>query len=60
MDRLGSATKNYPYGEDRGTPVNDNWNYATYWRDSATGLDYAMNRYYNNSLGRFTSPDPYM
>jgi len=59
MDRLGSAGKYYPYGEDRGTPLNDTWNYATYWRDSATGFDYAMSRYYSNSLGRFLTPDPY-
>jgi RHS repeat-associated protein len=32
---------------------------ATYYRD-ASGLDYAQNRYYANTLGRFTSPDPYM
>jgi RHS repeat-associated protein len=60
MDRLSSAGKYYPYGEDKGTVQNDTWNFATYWRDSATGLDYAMNRYYSNSLGRFTSPDPFM
>jgi RHS repeat-associated protein len=32
--------------------------FATYYRD-ASGLDYAQNRYYANTLGRFTSPDPY-
>ncbi len=54
MDRLASAAKVgnqsvsfYPYGEDKGTAgANDSWKFATYWRDSATGLDYAMNRYY--------------
>src|SRR5208337_5514809 len=60
MDRLGSSGKYYPYGEDKGTIYNDTWNFATYWRDSARGLDYAMNRYYNNSLGRFMTPDPYV
>jgi RHS repeat-associated protein len=34
--------------------------FATYYRDSTTGLDYAQNRYYANTLGRFTSPDPYV
>ena len=46
--RLGSNTagKYYPYGEDRGTPIaNDQVKYATYTRDSATGLDYADQRY---------------
>ena len=33
--------------------------FATYYRDGTTGLDYAQNRYYANTLGRFTSPDPY-
>ena len=52
MDRLSSATtvgsqsvSFYPYGQDKGTAgANDSWKFATYWRDSATGLDYAMNR----------------
>jgi RHS repeat-associated protein len=67
-DRLGSAKFNpngqaqsfYPYGEDRGTvQPNDSLKFATYTRDSATGLDYADQRYYANNFGRFTSPDPY-
>ena len=49
----------YPYGEDKGTPApNDQTKFATYTRDSATGLDYAMNRYYCSTLRRFMSPDP--
>jgi len=68
MDRLGSAMATssgakqgfYPYGEDKGTPgANDAWKFGTYWRDGATRLDYADQRYYSNSLGRFMSPDPY-
>jgi RHS repeat-associated protein len=39
--------------------VNDREKYATYTRDSVTGLDYAMNRYYSSQWGRFLSPDPY-
>src|SRR5208283_4784398 len=68
LDRVGSvrnAGSNgtgsgfYPYGEDKGTAApNDQTKFATYTRDSATGLDYAMNRYYSNSLGRFMTPDP--
>ncbi len=61
-DRLGSNTagKYYPYGEDRGTPIaNDQVKFATYTRNSATGLDYADQRYYSNQFGRFMSPDPY-
>src|SRR5581483_1362567 len=49
----------YPYGEDKGTPEpNDQYKFATYLRDSGSGLDYAMNRYYDNRVGRFLTPDP--
>ncbi len=62
-DRLGSAraaegqrSSYYPYGETRtGTaPV-----FATYPRNTATNLHYAMNRWYSSQIGRFTTPDPY-
>ena len=60
MDQLGSAGTYYPWGEAKGTTnPQDTWSYATYWRDSATGLDYANNRYYSNAYGRFMTPDPY-
>jgi RHS repeat-associated protein len=51
----------YPYGVEY-TPqtVNDREKYATYTRDSVTGLDYAVNRYYSSQWGRFLSPDPYV
>jgi RHS repeat-associated protein len=39
--------------------ANDREKYATYTRDSLTGFDYAMNRYYASQWGRFLSPDPY-
>ncbi len=59
MDQLGSAGTYYPWGEAKGgTNPQDTWSYATYWRDSATGLDYANNRYYSNAYGRFMTPDP--
>ena len=60
-DRLGSKGKYYPYGEERNSPPlgNDQVKFATYTRDSATGLDYANQRYYANNFGRFMSPDPY-
>ena len=61
-DRLGSRGKYFPYGEDRSNPppANDQVKFATYTRDSATGLDYADQRYYASTYGRFMSPDPYM
>ena len=63
QNRLGSVagsypngTYYYPYGEDTGTPLLGE-NFATYYRDGTTGLDYARNRYYSPILGRFLSPD---
>jgi RHS repeat-associated protein len=38
--------------------TNDTEKYATYTRDTLTGLDYAANRYYSSIWGRFLSPDP--
>ena len=59
MDQLGSAGTYYPWGETKGTTnPQDNWSYATYWRDSVSGLDYAQNRYYSNAWGRFMTVDP--
>ena len=66
MDQLGSTGTSsspgpsyFPWGEPRGTNPQDAWSYASYWTDSATGLDYANNRYYSNAYGRFMTPDPY-
>ena len=67
-DRLGSVRwggpnslghqAQYPYGvEYSPTTVNDREKYATYTRDSVTGFDYAVNRYYSSMWGRFLSPD---
>ena len=64
QDRLQSQGKYFPYGEDRyspnpANPANDQEKFATYTRDSATGLDYAYQRYYNSQTGRFMTADPY-
>src|SRR5579863_3205668 len=60
MDQLGSVGTYFPWGENEGSSNPQNtWSYATYWRDSATSLDYANNRYYSNAYGRFMTPDPY-
>ena len=59
QDRLGSVGKYYPYGEDRsGQTGSDTVRFATYTRDSATGNDYADQRYYSSALGRFMTVDP--
>ena len=54
-DRMGSVGTYYPYGEEKGTgnPPNDNWKFATYWRDSLSGWDYADQRWYVSGQGRF-------
>jgi RHS repeat-associated protein len=61
IDQLGSVGTYYPWGENKGsTNPQNTWGFGTYWQDSASGLDYANNRYYNNAYGRFMTPDPYM
>jgi RHS repeat-associated protein len=62
-DRLSSNGKYFPYGEDRtnpnpANPSNGVEKFATYTRDSSTGLDYAYQRYYTSGLGRFLTGDP--
>ena len=37
----------------------EDFKYGTYWRDGA-GLDYADQRYYTGSVGRFLTADPYV
>jgi RHS repeat-associated protein len=67
QDRLGTTsytTTTYaPYG-DTGIsppPYGDGLGFTGYYRDgTSTGLDYAQQRYYAPSIGRFTSADPYM
>jgi RHS repeat-associated protein len=66
-DRLGSMVQwgntrygFYPFGEPKGTAgYTGGTEYATYRKDE-TGLHYAVNRYYQSSLGRFVTPDPYV
>ncbi|MFN9296708.1 MAG: RHS repeat-associated core domain-containing protein, partial [Acidobacteriota bacterium] len=55
----GNGSQFFPYGESRSSsPGDDRENFATYSRDSLSGLDYADQRYYAPSLGRFLTPDP--
>ena len=72
-DKLGSAVliinsngvviennRMLPYGEAwqaESTPSTNDKKFTTYQRDQESGLDYAMNRYYANTAGRFNSPD---
>jgi RHS repeat-associated protein len=67
VDRLGSVKSSYqlfgtaymPYGEESVTSPNDQMKFATYTRDSSTGLDYADQRFYTSQFGRFMSADRY-
>ena len=59
-DHLGSIGKYFPYGQERpSATTNGTEKFATYFRDSETGLDYAKNRYHQPGMGRFMTPDPY-
>ena len=55
-----STTRNYyPFGEEMTAPQGgDQYKFASTYRDSATGLDYAVNRYYASGTGRFLTTDP--
>jgi RHS repeat-associated protein len=49
-----------PFGEDFGeTGSQEKHHLTSYERDSETGNDYAVNRSYSPSTGRFLSADPY-
>ena len=53
------AYEYYPYGENIGfSPRTDGEQFATYTREAGTGLDYADQRYYASTYGRFATPDP--
>jgi RHS repeat-associated protein len=56
--RLGSSGAFYPYGEEVTATQQNTFKFATYYRD-ATTLDYAKNRYYSSTMGRFMPADPY-
>jgi RHS repeat-associated protein len=58
VDRL--VGKYFPYGQERPSATTDGKEkFATYFRDSETGLDYADQRYHQPGMGRFMTPDPY-
>jgi RHS repeat-associated protein len=52
--------KYFPYGQERPSATTDGKEkFATYFRDSETGLDYADQRYHQPGMGRFMTPDSY-
>jgi RHS repeat-associated protein len=52
-----ATTVYYPYGEEYAVTANDKDKSGTYHRDSTTGLDYAVNRYYSTQSARFLTAD---
>jgi RHS repeat-associated protein len=58
QDRLGSAVTHLPYGDERSVTAQGLLKFATYWREHA-GVDYADQRYYSSTYGRFLTSDPY-
>ena len=59
-DIRGSIGAYFAYDEDRaGGLGNDAVKFATYTRDSMTGLDYASQRYHLPGMGRFLGVDPF-
>jgi RHS repeat-associated protein len=47
----------YPYGDEITSSAPDQLKFATYTRDSYTGLDYADQRFYASTYGRFNTAD---
>jgi RHS repeat-associated protein len=48
----------FPYGEAWYDGSAEKWRFTTYERDSESGNDYAIARFYVNRFGRFSSTDP--
>lgn len=48
----------YPFGESWYSNNGNEFVFTTYQRDSESGLDYAMARYYDSTAARFCSVDP--
>jgi RHS repeat-associated protein len=63
QDRIGTnratGARYYPFGDEITSTANDATKFGTYHRDGFTGLDYADQRYYASTYGRFNTPDPY-
>src|SRR5437588_2621295 len=65
MNSAGVVIENnrtLPYGEawlttDNGATSTNDKKFTTYQRDVESGLDYAMNRFSQSTMGRFITPD---
>ena len=50
-----------PFGEDFGeSGTQEKHHFTSYERDAESSADYALNRQYIQTIGRFARPDPYM
>src|SRR5260370_4197810 len=60
-EELGAGTggRTTSMGYSGGSGDNNRKKFTGYERDTETGLDFAQARYYSNTQGRFTSPDPF-
>lgn len=59
VDRAVIERSEYePYGKVLNRPLQDSPGYTGHVEDSATGLNYMQQRYYDPSVGRFLSVDP--
>jgi RHS repeat-associated protein len=54
IEQLG----HYPFGNSWYNATNDKLYFTSYERDSGSNSDFAMARFYESSVARFTSPDP--
>ena len=55
---VSGGLKYDPYGAEFTVTANDRDKFGTYYRDSNTGFNYADQRHYGSSGGRFLTPDP--
>jgi RHS repeat-associated protein len=59
LDENGNRAEYFPYGETFSSSLSVPDLFGTYARDSGSELDYANQRYYTSTYGRFTTPDRY-
>jgi RHS repeat-associated protein len=59
MGAVVGTQDHLPFGEDAGVVgENEKHRFTNYERDAESGTDYAVNRQYSTSTGRFLRPDP--
>ncbi|MGC2528617.1 MAG: RHS repeat-associated core domain-containing protein [Candidatus Acidiferrum sp.] len=56
--QVNGSQGSYPFGDSWYSSNGNEFAFTSYQRDSESGLDYAMARYYDSTAGRFCSADP--